>query len=140
MPCFNIFSTLTKDLGPQAEPRAFTRLPIPIKKQNGEIGYRGGIFTTKLERSKPRPRGVVGQDPTELKIREANARKRAFDKECFAAGSTCEEGDLEDIDPDEMQGLLFEMAQFESPRKASVSKEGNGRKKSFAARLMSRSE
>lgn len=118
----------------------FTRLPIPIKKQNGEIGYRGGIFTAKLERSTPRPRGVVGQDPNELKIREANARKRAFDKECFAAGSSCDEGDLEDVDEQEMEGLIFEMSLFESPiRKASVSKEGNGRKKSFVARLMSRS-
>ncbi|KAL8764383.1 MAG: hypothetical protein Q9184_000088 [Pyrenodesmia sp. 2 TL-2023] len=117
----------------------FNRLPIPIKKQNGEIGYRGGIFTAKLERSAPRPRGVVGADPNELKIREANARKRAFDRECFAAGSSCDEGDLEDIDEQEMEALIFEMGQFESPRKASVSKEGNGRKKSFAARLMSRS-
>ncbi|KAL8922913.1 MAG: hypothetical protein Q9208_004875 [Pyrenodesmia sp. 3 TL-2023] len=124
----------------QWTPINFTRLPIPIKKQNGEIGYRrGGVYTAKVERSAPRPRGVVGADPNELKIREANARKRAFDKECFAAGTSCDEDGSGDIDEDEMEGLIFEMAQFESPRKASVGKEGNGRKKSFAARLMSRS-
>ncbi|KAI4117799.1 MAG: hypothetical protein LQ338_007497, partial [Usnochroma carphineum] len=116
------------------------RLPILIKKQNGQIGYRGGNFTARLERSSPRSnmpkaRGIVGADPNELKLREAAARKKAFDRECFAAGSNGDEGDLEDVDEQEMEELIDEMMSFERPRKASVEKEG--RKKSFAGRLLS---
>lgn len=84
----------------------------------------------------PRTRGIVGQDPTEIKIREAVARKKAFDRECFAAGSNGDEGDLDDVDEKEMEELMFEIGQFDGPRKASVEREG--RKKSFAARVLSR--
>ncbi|KAL8968396.1 MAG: hypothetical protein Q9183_002478 [Haloplaca sp. 2 TL-2023] len=55
----------------------------------------------------PRPRGIPGQDPGELRIRAAAARKRAFELESYSAGNDGnEEGE---IDENEMAELLHQI-------------------------------
>lgn len=122
--------------------QTFTRLPQPTKKMDSLPTYHGGVFTSKIEStpkrtSMPKSRGIVGADPGELRIREAAARRKAFDKECYESGDDGSSFEYENVDEKEMEELLEEMRYLEGGKKAL--KEGDvGRKKSFAARLLSR--
>ncbi|KAL8714263.1 MAG: hypothetical protein Q9225_006622 [Loekoesia sp. 1 TL-2023] len=126
-----------------------SRLPLPIKKQNQSTQlptYRGGVFTSRLERSAkhnnmpPKTRGIIGAGPGEIRIREAAARKKAFERECYDSGDDGAECDYDgDVDEKEMEELLEEMRYLEGGGRKGSKKEGEGgRKKSFAARLLSR--
>lgn len=120
----------------------FTRLPQPTKKKNELPIYHGGIFTNKLEAtpkqaSMLKTRGIVGADPGELIIRESNARRKAFDRECYELGDDGSSFEFDDVDEKEMEELLAEMRYLEGGNKA-LKEENGGRKKSIAARLLSR--
>ncbi|KAL8865210.1 MAG: hypothetical protein Q9174_007011 [Haloplaca sp. 1 TL-2023] len=67
------------------------------------------------------PRGIPGQDPGELRIRAAAARKRAFELESYSAGT---DGDEEgEIDENEMTELLHQIS-FECQDLIQAEKEG----------------
>ncbi|KAL8738398.1 MAG: hypothetical protein Q9181_000820 [Wetmoreana brouardii] len=102
---------------PRQAQKPFRQLPLPLPR----LPFRFSISTPSVSNpiqpihhhrttSAPtttRPRGIPGQDPSELRIREAAARKKAFDIESFRAGSY---GDDEDTaDEREMEELLAEM-------------------------------
>ncbi|KAL8938939.1 MAG: hypothetical protein Q9216_003625 [Gyalolechia sp. 2 TL-2023] len=120
----------------------FTRFPRPTKNKEMLPTYRGGIFTSKLEStpkrsSMPKTRGIVGADPGELRIREAAARRKAFDKECYQSGDDGSSFEFENVDEKEMEELLEEMMYMEVGKKA-LQEGGGGKNKSFAAKLLSR--
>ncbi|KAL8936624.1 MAG: hypothetical protein Q9211_004098 [Gyalolechia sp. 1 TL-2023] len=119
-----------------------TRRPQPTEMKEGLPAYQGGVFTSKVEStpkraSMPKSRGIVGADPGELKIREAARRRKAFDKECYEAGDDGSSFEYENVDEKEMEELLEEMRYLEGGKTALTEGDG-GRKKSFAARLLSR--
>lgn len=118
----------------------FTRLPQPTKKEDELPTYRGGVFTNTIEPSckrtnMPKTRGIVGADPGELSIRESNARRKAFDIECYESGDDGSSFDFDNVDEKEMEELLLEMRYLEGGKKAL---EDGGRKKSLTSRLLSR--
>ncbi|KAL8952413.1 MAG: hypothetical protein Q9222_001690 [Ikaeria aurantiellina] len=129
-----------------------TNLALPvIKIQRSRSCFTTPIFSNALKRnSSIAPRGVVGEDRTEIAIREAFLRKRAYERECYANGDDGNDVDDDTADEEEMQCLLQELEamepvgqikQMKLPEvKLDVLEEGRKemRKKSWVARVLSR--
>ncbi|KAL8709064.1 MAG: hypothetical protein Q9220_006085 [cf. Caloplaca sp. 1 TL-2023] len=74
-----------------------------IKFQRSRSRFTTGIFSNPLKRNPSvAPRGVVGEDQTEIKIREAFLRKRAYERECYANGDDGNYVDDDTVDEEEI--------------------------------------
>ncbi|KAL8729459.1 MAG: hypothetical protein Q9166_004707 [cf. Caloplaca sp. 2 TL-2023] len=121
-----------------------------IKKNQRRSNLLGSFFPsrsvspTKIKCNPPtRVRGIVGADPGELSIRESMARKKAFQIESFENGDYGEECDIDEAseeDEKELEELRFLMALMDGEEmlRPLEGRKRAGRKKSFAARLLSR--
>ncbi|KAL8656852.1 MAG: hypothetical protein Q9226_002501 [Calogaya cf. arnoldii] len=138
---------------------ATTPVSLSIKKKENQSSLFGSFFSTRAQPESEcnstapakKVRGVVGADPGELSLRASMAKKKAFQIESFENGSYGTDGD-DDTDEEEMEKEMQELRFFlqyecqdlidtkieQSLLQPVEGRERGDRKKSFAARLLSR--